>query len=193
MKSHYFVFAVITRNSRTGSRVHPRSCRFQNNDYCWNHAERPHGARLDALEHQRSGCCWCHQTTFHSMQVRNPLAWPAYVVCTYCIGRVAPMLISGDRHYWMRTFLFWWSLLIINDSSAVPKAVDFGISADNVFGFWDWVGGRYSVCSAVGVVPLALQVRYLMLWTDAYESWAWRYATKSYRRCVDSAFSYYRT
>lgn len=46
-----------------------------------------------------------------------------------------------------------------NDSSAVPKAVDFGISADNVFGFWDWVGGRYSVCSAVGVVPLALQVQ----------------------------------
>ena len=43
-------------------------------------------------------------------------------------------------------------------SSAIPKAVDFGISADNVFGFWDWVGGRYSVCSAVGVVPLALQV-----------------------------------
>lgn len=42
-------------------------------------------------------------------------------------------------------------------SSAIPKAVDFGISSDNVFGFWDWVGGRYSVCSAVGVVPLALQ------------------------------------
>ena len=47
----------------------------------------------------------------------------------------------------------------MHHSSAIPKAVDFGISADNVFGFWDWVGGRYSVCSAVGVVPLALQVR----------------------------------
>lgn len=34
----------------------------------------------------------------------------------------------------------------------------FGIDADkNMFGFWDWVGGRYSVCSAVGVLPLALQ------------------------------------
>jgi glucose-6-phosphate isomerase len=42
-------------------------------------------------------------------------------------------------------------------SSAIPKAVDFGISAENVFGFWDWVGGRFSVCSAVGVMPLALQ------------------------------------
>ncbi len=35
---------------------------------------------------------------------------------------------------------------------------EFGIDADkNMFGFWDWVGGRYSVCSAVGVLPLALQ------------------------------------
>ena len=41
-------------------------------------------------------------------------------------------------------------------SAAVPKAQAFGINGDNVFGFWDWVGGRYSVCSAVGVVPLAL-------------------------------------
>lgn len=34
--------------------------------------------------------------------------------------------------------------------------VNFGISPDNIFGFWDWVGGRYSVCSAVGILPLAL-------------------------------------
>lgn len=34
---------------------------------------------------------------------------------------------------------------------------EFGMDPENMFGFWDWVGGRYSVCSAVGVVPLALQ------------------------------------
>jgi len=33
----------------------------------------------------------------------------------------------------------------------------FGIAEQNVFGLWDWVGGRFSVCSAVGLVPLALQ------------------------------------
>ncbi len=32
----------------------------------------------------------------------------------------------------------------------------FGLDPHNMFGFWDWVGGRYSVCSAVGLVPLAL-------------------------------------
>ncbi len=26
----------------------------------------------------------------------------------------------------------------------------------NAFGFWDWVGGRFSVSSAVGMVPLSL-------------------------------------
>ncbi len=33
----------------------------------------------------------------------------------------------------------------------------FGIDAANMFGFWDWVGGRYSVWSAVGL-PLALAI-----------------------------------
>jgi glucose-6-phosphate isomerase len=42
-------------------------------------------------------------------------------------------------------------------SANVPAANKFGVESANVFGFWDWVGGRYSVCSAVGVVPLALQ------------------------------------
>nr|WP_028081360.1 glucose-6-phosphate isomerase [Solimonas soli] len=30
----------------------------------------------------------------------------------------------------------------------------FGIDVDNMFGFWDWVGGRYSVWSAVGLVAM---------------------------------------
>lgn len=42
-------------------------------------------------------------------------------------------------------------------STAIDKVVEFGIHPDNVFGFWNWVGGRYSVCSAVGVLPLSLQ------------------------------------
>ncbi|KAL8508463.1 hypothetical protein ACS0TY_018914 [Phlomoides rotata] len=33
----------------------------------------------------------------------------------------------------------------------------FGIDPEHAFAFWDWVGGRYSVCSAVGVLPLSLQ------------------------------------
>jgi glucose-6-phosphate isomerase len=32
---------------------------------------------------------------------------------------------------------------------------DFGINTDNMFGFWDWVGGRYSVDSAIGLSVMA--------------------------------------
>ena len=38
----------------------------------------------------------------------------------------------------------------------VPAAREFGIEEDNIYPFWDWVGGRYSVWSAVGL-PIALQ------------------------------------
>ncbi|MBL8770490.1 MAG: glucose-6-phosphate isomerase [Phenylobacterium sp.] len=36
-------------------------------------------------------------------------------------------------------------------SAAPDKAQAFGVPADQVFGFWDWVGGRYSVWSSVGL------------------------------------------
>ncbi|WP_424446139.1 glucose-6-phosphate isomerase [Microbacterium sp. CH-015] len=36
-------------------------------------------------------------------------------------------------------------------STALDKVAAFGIDPDNAFGFWDWVGGRYSVGSAIGL------------------------------------------
>jgi glucose-6-phosphate isomerase len=55
-----------------------------------------------------------------------------------------------------------WLLARFNDRAAVAKhfvalstnarAVgDFGINTDNMFPFWDWVGGRYSLWSAIGL------------------------------------------
>lgn len=42
-------------------------------------------------------------------------------------------------------------------STNLKLVKEFGIDPENAFGFWDWVGGRYSVCSAVGVLPLSIQ------------------------------------
>lgn len=42
-------------------------------------------------------------------------------------------------------------------STNIKLVTEFGIDPNNTFGFWDWVGGRYSVCSAVGMLPLSLQ------------------------------------
>jgi glucose-6-phosphate isomerase len=55
-----------------------------------------------------------------------------------------------------------WALESLGDETAVARhfvavstnaeAVSaFGIDTDNMFGFWDWVGGRYSMLSAIGL------------------------------------------
>ena len=36
-------------------------------------------------------------------------------------------------------------------STRLDKVAEFGIGADRVFGFWDWVGGRYSLWSSIGL------------------------------------------
>ncbi len=36
-------------------------------------------------------------------------------------------------------------------STQLDKIAEFGIREDRVFGFWDWVGGRYSIWSAIGL------------------------------------------
>jgi glucose-6-phosphate isomerase len=36
-------------------------------------------------------------------------------------------------------------------STNAEKVTEFGIDAENMFGFWEWVGGRYSMGSAIGL------------------------------------------
>ncbi|MFP4507165.1 MAG: glucose-6-phosphate isomerase, partial [Cyclobacteriaceae bacterium] len=61
-----------------------------------------------------------------------------------------------------------WFLKAAGDKEAVKKhfialstnrekVEAFGIDAENMFGFWDWVGGRYSLWSAIGM-PIACTV-----------------------------------
>ena len=42
-------------------------------------------------------------------------------------------------------------------STALDKVAAFGIRPDRIFGFWDWVGGRYSIWSAIGL-PLMMAI-----------------------------------
>src|SRR5215207_2091636 len=55
-----------------------------------------------------------------------------------------------------------WALEALGSDEAVAKhfvavstnaaeVADFGIDTENMFGFWEWVGGRYSMCSAIGL------------------------------------------
>jgi glucose-6-phosphate isomerase len=55
-----------------------------------------------------------------------------------------------------------WALAALGDEAAIARhfvavstnadeVTAFGIDPDNMFGFWDWVGGRYSMDSAIGL------------------------------------------
>ncbi len=44
-------------------------------------------------------------------------------------------------------------------SSNIPNVTNFGISEDNIFPLWDWVGGRFSLWSAVGL-SISLSIGY---------------------------------
>ena len=44
-------------------------------------------------------------------------------------------------------------------SSNVEKAIEYGISSENIFPMWDWVGGRFSLWSSVGL-SISLSIGY---------------------------------
>ncbi len=51
--------------------------------------------------------------------------------------------LSGDTRAVARHF--------VAVSTSAPRVAAFGIDLANMFGFWDWVGGRYSMGSAIGL------------------------------------------
>ncbi len=52
-------------------------------------------------------------------------------------------------------------VVAVSSISSKEKVEAFGIDTENYFfRFWDWVGGRYSVCSAVGGIPISLLYGY---------------------------------
>ncbi|MFM5193904.1 glucose-6-phosphate isomerase [Aeromonas media] len=89
-----------------------------------------------------------------------------------------------------------WFINIASDKAHVAKhfaalstngkaVAEFGIDTDNMFEFWDWVGGRYSSWSAIGM-PIALSVgfeNFEALLQGAFEM-DMHFATASYEQNV---------
>jgi glucose-6-phosphate isomerase len=78
-----------------------------------------------------------------------------FIICSKTFTTLETMTNAETAREWLLAAL-------VADESAVARhfvAVStnlaevqrFGIDTDNAFGFWDWVGGRYSMCSAVGL------------------------------------------
>lgn len=87
-----------------------------------------------------------------------------------------------------------WLIEKLGDSSAVAKhfvavstnaekVASFGIDTTNMFGFWDWVGGRYSLPSAIGLpLMLAIGPRNFQKMLNGYFKMDQHFATAPFNR-----------
>lgn len=71
----------------------------------------------------------------------------AQAVRDWFIGALRERGILGEDEAQVRQAI---ALHFVAVSTALDKVAEFGIDPANAFGFWNWVGGRYSVDSAVG-------------------------------------------
>jgi len=82
-----------------------------------------------------------------------------FVVASKTFTTMETMTNAGSARAWLVKALG--DEAVANHFVAVStnesKVVEFGIDPNNMFGFWDWVGGRYSLWSAIGL-PIALAV-----------------------------------
>jgi glucose-6-phosphate isomerase len=80
-----------------------------------------------------------------------------FIVCSKSFGTLETLVNARTARAWC--------VEALGDESAVARhfvavstnaaaVAEFGIDTQNMFEFWDWVGGRYSLCSAIGLAPM---------------------------------------
>ena len=77
-----------------------------------------------------------------------------FVICSKTFTTSETLANARAARQWCREALGDWAAVskhFVAVSTNAEEVVKFGIDADNMFGFWDWVGGRYSMDSAVGL------------------------------------------
>ncbi len=76
-----------------------------------------------------------------------------FIVSSKTFGTVETLTNAGTARDWLSTALGEDAVAthFVAVSTNAEKVAAFGIDTVNMFGFWDWVGGRYSVDSAIGL------------------------------------------
>ncbi|GAN81912.1 glucose-6-phosphate isomerase [Acidocella aminolytica] len=82
-----------------------------------------------------------------------------FIVASKTFTTVETMTNAGSARHWLAKALGEDAVgaHFCAVSTALDKCAAFGIAPDRIFGFWDWVGGRYSVWSSVGL-PVAIAI-----------------------------------
>ncbi len=111
---------------------------------------------LDAYRHERIRCSFV--SNVDGADVAGVLADsdPAstlFVVASKTFGTIETLTNARTARTWLVDALGEGAVRdhFVAVSTNAERVAEFGIDTANMFGFWDWVGGRYSVDSAIGL------------------------------------------
>ena len=89
---------------------------------------------------------------FEALQGVDP-ATTLFVIVSKTFGTIETLTNARSARSWLTDGLGADAVSkhFVAVSTNADRVAEFGIDTANMFGFWDWVGGRYSVDSAVGL------------------------------------------
>ncbi len=111
---------------------------------------------LDAYRHERIRCSFVSNidgADIAGVLADSDPASTLFVVASKTFGTIETLTNARTARSWLVDALGEEAVAahFVAVSTNAERVEEFGIDTDNMFGFWDWVGGRYSVDSAIGL------------------------------------------
>jgi len=111
---------------------------------------------LDAYRHERIRCSFVSNVDGADIAAVLADSDPAstlFVVASKTFGTIETLTNARTARAWLVDALGEGAVAdhFVAVSTNAERVTEFGIDTANMFGFWDWVGGRYSVDSAIGL------------------------------------------
>jgi glucose-6-phosphate isomerase len=111
---------------------------------------------LDAYRHERIRCSFVSNVDgadIASVLSGSDPASTLFVVASKTFGTIETLTNARTARAWLVDALGESAVAehFVAVSTNAERVAEFGIDTANMFGFWDWVGGRYSVDSAIGL------------------------------------------
>ena len=111
---------------------------------------------LDAYRHDRIRCSFVSNVDGADIAATLAGSDPAstlFVVASKTFGTIETLTNARTARTWLVDALGESAVAdhFVAVSTNAERVAEFGIDTANMFGFWDWVGGRYSVDSAIGL------------------------------------------
>jgi len=111
---------------------------------------------LDAYRHERIRCSFVSNidgTAIADVLADSEPASTLFIVASKTFGTIETLTNARTARQWLVDALGAEAVAdhFVAVSTHRQRVEAFGIDPENMFGFWDWVGGRYSVGSAIGL------------------------------------------